>query len=97
MWTEIYFNTKKSSIMESKLTQDLEFEPKRNKRSYFTTKGLLNSNYKRIVKYNFKKMSKKSIFGKRQRAKHPELCRSGHVMSVILKLSIFAIALTAWF
>ncbi|MTE26576.1 hypothetical protein [Winogradskyella ouciana] len=82
--------------MELVLNQKLETVPEPIEVSHFTTNGLLNSNYKSIVKLNFSKPTPKSIFGIRQRIKSSQLNKVNHA-GVILKLSVFAIALIAIF
>ena len=82
--------------MELVLHQQLETVPEPVEVSHFTTNGLLNSNYKSIVKQNFSKSTTKSVFGIRQRIKSSQLNRVNHT-AVILKLSVFAIALIALF
>lgn len=82
--------------MELVLNQKLETVPEPIEVSHFTTNGLLNSNYKSIVKENFSKSTTKSVFGIRQRIKSSQLCKVNHT-AVILKLSVFAIALIALF
>ena len=82
--------------MELVVNQELEFLPEPTAVSHFTTKGLLNSNYKSVVKQNFSASTKKSIFGIRQRIKSSQLSRVNHT-AVILKLSVFAIFLIALF
>lgn len=84
--------------MELVVNQKLEFvsEPEPTVVSHFTTQGLLNSNYKSLVKQNFKTCTKKSIFGIRQRLKSSQFNMVNHT-AVILKLSVFAIALVAIF
>lgn len=82
--------------MELVLNQKLETVPEPIEVSHFTTNGLLNSNYKSIVKNNFSKSTTKSIFGIRQRIKSSQLNKVNHT-AVILKLSVFAIALVALF
>ncbi len=82
--------------MELVLNQELETVPEPIVVSHYTTNGLLNSNYKSVVKENFSKSTTKSIFGIRQRLKSSQLNRVNHT-SVILKLSVFAIALIALF
>ncbi|MBO6878958.1 hypothetical protein [Winogradskyella sp.] len=82
--------------MELVLNQKLETVPEPIEVSHFTTNGLLNSNYKSIVKENFSKSTTKSVFGIRQRIKSSQLRKVNHT-AVILKLSVFAIALIALF
>lgn len=59
------------------------------KRLHYTKRGLLNSRYKRLVKRNFKKACKKSIFGIRQRAKSPRLSSASHKATMVLKIAVF--------
>ncbi|WP_179351524.1 hypothetical protein [Winogradskyella vidalii] len=75
--------------MKSIIAQRLKNRALSSKRFHFTTKGLLNSNYKRIVKYSFKKARKKSIFGIRQRIKSRQLSKESLRASLVLKLSVF--------
>ena len=90
------FHYIKTSIIELVVNQKLEFVPEPNQLSHFTTQGLLNSNYKSVVKQNFRKSTTKSVFGIRQRLKASQLNMVNHT-AVILKLSVFAIALIALF
>lgn len=82
--------------MELVLNQKLETVPEPIEVSHFTTNGLLNSNYKSIVRENFSKSTTKSVFGIRQRIKSSQLNKVNHT-AVLLKLSVFAIALIAIF
>ncbi|WP_282041137.1 hypothetical protein [Winogradskyella flava] len=82
--------------MELVLNQKLESVSEPVAVSHYTTNGLLNSNYKSIVKQNFSESTTKSVFGIRQRIKSSQLRMVNHT-SVILKLSVFAIALVAMF
>ncbi len=82
--------------MELVANQELEFLPEPTAVSQFTGQGLLNSNYKSVVKQNFSTSTTKSIFGIRQRIKSSQLNRVNHT-AVILKLSVFAIILIALF
>ncbi|WP_179333407.1 hypothetical protein [Winogradskyella costae] len=81
--------------MKSRITKNIEAKTVRNRRSHFTTRGLLNSRYKRTVKDNFKKACRKSLFGIKQRAKSPKMCNTTHTTSMVLKVSAFAITLAA--
>lgn len=58
--------------------------------------GILNSNYKQIVKNNFKNKSSQSIFGIRQRIKNRRFLSTPGI-DVILKVSVFVIALAVIF
>ena len=82
--------------MELVLNQELEFVPEPTEVSHFTTNGLLNSNYKSVVKQNFSNTSSKSVFGIRQRLKSSQFNMIDHT-AVILKLSVFAVFLIALF
>lgn len=82
--------------MELVLNQELEFVSEPSEVSYLTTNGLLTSNYKSIVKQSFNNSSTKSVFGIRQRLKAFQFNMVNHT-AVILKLSVFAIALIALF
>ncbi|WP_299361238.1 hypothetical protein [Winogradskyella sp.] len=78
--------------MELVLNQELEALPEPETVSHYTTNGLLNSNYKSIVKQNFSAPRPTSVFGIRQRIKSSQFNRINHT-AAILKLSVFAIAL----
>ncbi|MDT0559358.1 hypothetical protein RM697_11895 [Ichthyenterobacterium sp. W332] len=54
--------------------------------------GLLNSNYKQVVKCNFKNERSQSIFGIRQHVKRARFQLTPSV-DVLLKVSVFVIAL----
>ena len=82
--------------MELVVNQDLEFLPEPIAIPSLRDQGLLNSSYQSVVKQNFSKSRSKSIFGIRQRIKSSQLNRVNHT-AVILKLSVFAIALIAIF
>jgi len=82
--------------MELVINHQLEFVPEPIEVNRFTTQGLLNSNYKSVVKNSFNKSSSKSIFGIRQRLKASQFNMVNHT-AAILKLSVFAIALIALF
>ncbi|WP_178990167.1 hypothetical protein [Winogradskyella schleiferi] len=82
--------------MELVLNTSLESLPEPIEVSHFTTDGLLNSNYKSVVRKNFSQPSSASVFGIRQRLKASQLNMVNHT-AVILKLSVFAIALIALF
>lgn len=82
--------------MELVLNQKLETLPEPIAVSHNTTNGILNSNYKSIVKQNFSKSTTKSVFGIRQRIKSSQLNMVNHA-GVILKLSVFAMVLVAIF
>ena len=82
--------------MELVVNQNLEFVPEPIEVSHFTNQGILNSNYKSVVKHNFSASTAKSIFGIRQRIKSSQLHMVNHT-AIILKLSVFAMALVALF
>jgi hypothetical protein len=82
--------------MELVLNQELETELESINVRHFTSHGLLNSNYKSVVKQNFKKSTTKSVFGIRQRLKSSQFNMINHT-AVILKLSAFAVVLVALF
>lgn len=82
--------------MKASINEEKEHKTTTAKKSHFTYKGLLNSGYKRMVKRNFRKAGKKSIFGIKQRAKLPKMCQTTHATSMLLKVSVFAgVALVA--
>jgi hypothetical protein len=82
--------------MELTVNQNLEFVPEPIEVSHFTTNGLLNSNYKAVVKQNFSTFARPSLFGIRQRLKSSQFNSVNHT-AVILKLSVFALFLIALF
>ncbi|MCT4630698.1 hypothetical protein [Winogradskyella sp.] len=82
--------------MELVLNQELEALPEPIAVSYNTTKGLLNSNYKTIVKQNYSKSTSTSVFGIRQRIKSSQFNKVNHT-AAILKMSVFIVALLAIF
>ena len=82
--------------MELVIHQEAGFVSKPIEISDSTAQGLLNSNYKSVVKQNFNKSNTKSIFGIRQRIKSSQFNMVNHT-AVILKLSVFAIVLIALF
>jgi len=73
-------------------TQDLEPLPMSGNDFVNQPSGLLNSNYKQLVKRNFKRMSSRSVFGIRQRMKSRQFntCCS---IETILKVGLFTICL----
>ena len=82
--------------MELVLNKELEIVPEPIEVSHFTTQGLLNSNYKSLVKDNFSQETSKSIFGIRQRLRSSQLNMVNHTATV-LKVSIFTLILLAIF
>ncbi|RCW90221.1 hypothetical protein DFQ08_105110 [Winogradskyella arenosi] len=75
--------------MKIALSKDLRKRSKRRKLSHFTKRGLLNSNYKRVVKYSFKKARRKSLFMIRQRAKSIQISKESLMASLVLKVAVF--------
>jgi len=82
--------------MELALNTTSEFVPEPIAVSHFTTQGLLNSNYKSIVRQNFRTLASKSVFGIRQRSKSIQFNTVNHT-AVLLKLAVFTIFLIALF
>ncbi len=82
--------------MELVLNQELEFVPEPIEVTHFIHQGILNSNYKSVVKQNYTKPTSQSIFGIRQRLKSSQFSMVNHT-AVILKLSVFALALISLF
>jgi hypothetical protein len=82
--------------MELVVNQTLEFVPEPTEVSFSSNQGILNSNYKAVVKQNFSKSTTKSVFGIRQRLKSSQFSMVNHT-AVILKLSVFAMVLVALF
>lgn len=82
--------------MDLVVNQNLEFVGEPDAVSHFTTYGLLNSNYKSVVKQNFKALNSTSVFAKRQYLKAFQFNVVNHT-AVILKLSVFAAVLVALF
>ncbi len=74
-------------------TQDLEPLPKRRLEvAPMRRKGLLNSNYKSIVRCNFSHIKSNSIFGIKQRLRSRQYQFTSSI-GTILKLSVFLITL----
>ncbi|TCK67369.1 hypothetical protein DFQ05_1143 [Winogradskyella wandonensis] len=75
-----------------------ETEPLPEPRETFVyiNEPLLNSNYKAAVQQNFINSDKPSVFGMRQRLKFKQF-NSVNAIGVVLKLSVFVIALTMMF
>ena len=86
----------KPKIMELAIHQELEAVSHKATAANFTTKGLLNSNYKSVVSKNFSKTSRPSIFNIRQDVKSSQFRNVNHI-AAILKLSVFFIALVIIF
>ncbi|MDP5081044.1 MAG: hypothetical protein NWP87_00200 [Winogradskyella sp.] len=82
--------------MELVVNQELEFVREPIELPNFTTQGLLNSNYKSVVKQNFSSPIKTSVFGIRQRVKALQYYSINHT-AVILKLALFALFLIVLF
>jgi len=81
--------------MELTLNQSLETEPEPTQVANFSTLGLLNSNYKSIVKKNYEQPSS-YVFKARQTIKSFQFNRTNHI-TAILKISVFASILLAIF
>ena len=74
-------------------TQDLEPLPKcKLEVAPMRPEGLLNSNYKSIVRCNFAHINSHSIFGIKQRVKSRQYQFTSSI-STILKLSVFLLTL----
>ena len=82
--------------MEAVLNNKLKVVSAPLLRSNNITDGLLNSNYKMIAKQNLNQSSSGTVFGTRQRLKSYQLNKVNHT-AVILKLSIFMIAMSLIF
>ncbi|MCO4822188.1 MAG: hypothetical protein KC469_08975 [Flavobacteriaceae bacterium] len=76
-------------------TQDLEPLPKPQSAPFiFNNEGLLTSAYKEKIQSNFFQSNPKSIFGTKQRVKS-QLYKSPIAIDVVLKLTVFVIAIVA--
>lgn len=83
--------------MELAITQELEPLPIRNlAHSFETPEGLLNSNYKNVVKCNLSNHSSTSIFGIKQRIKSRQYQFTSNI-ETLLKVSVFVITLAVVF
>ena len=84
--------------MELTLTaQESEPFPEPGKAFEFTTpQGLLNSNYKTVVKRTYNSATTSSVFGMRRHLKFSRFNKV-YPIDVILKLSVFAFALVLLF
>lgn len=82
--------------MELVLTQmDIEPLPKQKREAFvFNNEGLLTSNYKEEIHNNFFHSNPNSVFGIKQRIKSNQYQYLPSI-EVILKLSVFAIAIIA--
>lgn len=82
--------------MELVLTQvDIDPLPKQKRETFvFKNEGLLTSNYKEEIQNNFFHSSPTSVFGIKQRIKSNQYQYLPSI-DVILKLSLFAIAIVA--
>lgn len=80
------------------LVNTFETEPLPEPRETFVyaNEPLLNSSYKAAVQENFINSSKPSVFGMRQRLKFKQH-NSVNTIGVVLKLSVFVIALSMIF
>ncbi|WCO01088.1 hypothetical protein [Psychroserpens ponticola] len=79
--------------MELTITQELEPLPIHNLESGFETPiGLLNSNYKKVIKCNFNNYNSKSIFGIKRGVKSRRYQFTSSI-ETLLKVSVFVIIL----
>lgn len=91
-----YVNQLKNIIMELVFTvEDLEPEP-RVIRKQIKPEGLLNSNYKSVVKQNLKNASSQSLFGIRQRLKSGQFLFTSNIATA-LRVSAFMLVFIAIF
>ncbi|RNC84079.1 MAG: hypothetical protein ED556_11485 [Winogradskyella sp.] len=77
-------------------TFETEPLPEPRTRFVYSNEPMLNSNYKAAAQENFINSSKPSVFGMRQRIKFKRY-NSVNAIGVLLKLSVFVIALTMMF
>lgn len=83
--------------MELSITQELEPLPIRNLESEFESPlGLLNSNYKKVVKCTLNNHNSTSIFGIKQRSKSRRYQFTSSI-ETLLKVSVFVILLAVIF
>ena len=83
--------------MELLITQELEPLPIRSLKTEFEKpEGLLNSNYKQVVKCNLKNYNPKSISGIKQLLKSRQYQYTSSV-ETLLKVSVFVIVLAVMF
>ncbi len=83
--------------MELALTaQDTEPFPEPRKAFEFKSEGLLNSNYKTVVKRTYNDATTKSVFGMRRRLKFSRFNKVIPI-DVVLKLSVFVMTLALIF
>lgn len=76
--------------MELIITQELEPFPNRSLNTTFERpEGLLNSNYKNVVKCNLKDLNSSSIFSIKQRIKSRQYQFTSSI-ETLLKVSVFA-------
>ena len=80
--------------MELLITEDLEPLPLRNLNTKFERpEGLLNSNYKNVVKCNLYHSKSNSIFGIKQRLKGRQYQQFSTSTATLVKVSVFVLAL----
>jgi len=92
----LYVNQLKINIMELVLKiEDLEPEP-RTIEKQAKPEGLLNSNYKKLVKKNLKNTTSQSLFGMRQCLKRGQYQFTSSIETV-LKVSAFVVVFIAIF
>lgn len=83
--------------MELLITQESEPLPIRILNTEFEApEGILNSNYKKVVKCNFTNLNSNSIFGIKQRVKSRQYQFTSSI-ETLLKVSVFVIALAVIF
>ena len=83
--------------MELLITQELEPLPIRRLETKFEPPvGLLNSNYKKVVKCNLNNHNSNSIFGIKQRIKSRQYQFTSSI-ETLLKVSVFVIVLAVIF
>ncbi|WP_323786876.1 hypothetical protein [Psychroserpens sp.] len=83
--------------MELSITQELEPLPIRRLETEFESPlGILNSNYKKVVKCNLNNRKSTSIFGIKQRVKSRQYQFTSSI-ETLLKVSVFVIVLAVIF
>lgn len=83
--------------MELTITQELEPLPiRRLDQNFETPEGLLNSNYKKVVRCNLNNPNSTSVFGVKQRIKSRQYQFSSSI-ETLLKVSVFIITLAVIF
>lgn len=82
--------------MELLLNQEIETGPEPIEVTHFTNHGILNSNYKSLVRENFSASASKSIFAIKRGLRASQLNMVNHT-EAILKVTLFTILLIAIF